>query len=165
MVTTSANEKTPSVSAPPTPKNDNNLNTDYDNSEHNNLGRSLFDRLSSIHQMQGGSTFSSPAPAPPPLLATNAKQQLEHAVEEESADLRSQMHQVTGGFRLQLDAQRARIAVCVGLQVLSAGVVGVLVSSEVSSHRALLLAYDLVRAALRPWFVRRSIHSPAVTSQ
>jgi hypothetical protein len=115
--------------------------------------------------MQGGSTFSSPAPAPPPLLATNAKQQLEHAVEEESADLRSHMHQVTGGFRLQLDAQRARIAVCVGLQVLSAGVAGVLVSSEVSSHRALLLAYDLVRAALRPWFVRRSIHSPAVTSQ
>jgi hypothetical protein len=33
---------------------------------------------------------------------------LEHAVEEEPADLRSQIHQVMDGFRLQLGAQRAR---------------------------------------------------------
>jgi hypothetical protein len=110
MVATSADAKPFSVSAPPTPEIDHNLSPDYDHSDHANLERTLFDRLSSIHQTQGGSTFPSPAPTPSPSpLATNAKQQLEHAVEEESADLRSQMHhQVMDGFRLQLDAQRAR---------------------------------------------------------
>jgi hypothetical protein len=109
MVTTSANEKALTVSAPPTPEIDHNLKPDHGHSDHDNLERALFDRLSSTHQTQGGSIFSSPAPAPSPSpLATNAKQQLEHAVEEESADLCSQMHQVMDDFRLQLDAQRAR---------------------------------------------------------
>jgi hypothetical protein len=110
MVTTSANEKTIPVFAPPTPKIDNNLSPDYDNSEHSSTGRSLFDRLSSIHQIDARRIciLLSNSRSPPPPLATNAKQQLEHAVEEESADLRSQMYQVMGGFRLQLDAQLAR---------------------------------------------------------
>jgi hypothetical protein len=108
MVATNADAKPLSVSAPPTPEIDHNLNPDYDHSDHANLERTLFDRLSSIHRTQGGSTFSSLAPAPSPSpLVTNVKQRLEHAVEEESADLRSQMHQVMDGFRLQLDAQRA----------------------------------------------------------
>jgi hypothetical protein len=110
VVAASANEKSLPVSAPPAPKTNNSTNTDYDNSEHGSTERSLFDRLSSTHQMQGGPAFPSPAhPAPPPPpLATNAKEQVEYAVEEESADLRGQMHQLMDGFRLQLDAQRAR---------------------------------------------------------
>ena len=109
MTATTANENALSESTPPTLKNDHNTNPDYNNPDHADIERSLFGRISSIHQVTGGSPFSSPAPAPsPPALATNVKRQVEQAVEEESSDLRSQMHQVLHGFSTQLDAQSTR---------------------------------------------------------
>jgi hypothetical protein len=43
---TNADEKTLSVSAPPTPKIDHNLNPDYDHPDHANLERSLYSTAS-----------------------------------------------------------------------------------------------------------------------
>jgi hypothetical protein len=51
-VATNADAKPISVSAPPTPEIDHNLNPDYDHSDHANLERTLFDRLSSTHKTQ-----------------------------------------------------------------------------------------------------------------
>jgi hypothetical protein len=116
---TTALAKVPSPSASPTTNNNtdnsNKPNNPFDESDpppndaYEALQQTLFDRLSDIHHVQGGSTFSSPAPAPAPIPTnTGVRRLVEGVVEDETSDIRDQIHQVLDDFREQLSSQQAR---------------------------------------------------------